>query len=243
MIEINQGNLLVLVPAYNEEQSVAEVLRAILDEGFTPLLISDGSTDETASFGRKSGAQVIELPFNLGVGGALRAGFKYAVNNSYEAIVQIDADGQHPAGEINNLISAANLTDAHMVIGSRFLKPSIDINIGSTRRIAMRFLSASATASAGVRITDSTSGFRLIRNPLLEKFSRNFANNYLGDTYESIISAGRSKHKILEIPAQLGEREFGQSTANSGSAFIFTVKGLVVSVLGLHKRLEPFQPD
>ena len=243
MIEINRENLLVLVPAFNEEQSVAEVLTAILDEGFIPLLISDGSTDKTALNGRTSGSLVIELPYNLGVGGALRAGFKYAVNNRYEAIVQIDGDGQHPADEINNLISAANMTGAHMVIGSRFLNPSSDLNVGSTRRIAMRFLSASASASTGVKITDATSGFRLIRNPLLEQFSRNFANNYLGDTYESIISAGRSNYKVVEISACLREREFGESTAKMGSAVAFTLKGLAVSMLGLHKRLNPIERD
>ena len=107
----------------------------------------------------------------------------------------------------------------------------------------MRFLSASASASTGVKITDATSGFRLIRNPLLEQFSRNFANNYLGDTYESIISAGRSNYKVVEISACLREREFGESTAKMGSAVAFTLKGLAVSMLGLHKRLNPIERD
>lgn len=234
---LNRSNVLVLVPAFNEERSVFKVIRNIIDMGYTTLLVDDGSTDQTSKIARSAGAHVLELPYNLGVGGALRAGFRYAIRKEFEAVIQVDADGQHPAEEIKNLIDAANTLNAHMVIGSRFLNNSSSMKISFVRKIGMKLLSVSASWATGQVITDSTSGFRIIRNPLLEKFSRNFANNYLGDTYEAIIAAARSQHRVVEIPANLTERFFGQSSATSGSALLFTLKGLAVSILGLHKRL------
>jgi glycosyltransferase involved in cell wall biosynthesis len=204
------------------------------------LLISDGSTDGTASVGRNFGVRVLELPINLGVGGALRAGFMFASKNGYQAVVQIDADGQHPVDEIGNLIQAANEHGAHMVIGSRFLMDEMTMEVSRMRRLAMRVLSRSATSATESKITDSTSGFRLIQQPLLEQFAQQFANNYLGDTYESVISAGRGNYKVIEIAASLMPRQYGESTASTGSAVRFTLKGLGVATLRLHKRLRTF---
>lgn len=235
---INRDNLLILVPALNEEKSVGRVLDTLIGHGFETLLISDGSTDRTAEIGRAKGIRVLDLPINLGVGGALRAGFKFADRKGFEAIIQIDADGQHPIEEIENLIEAANLTAAQMVIGSRFLAEGSTFEVNPIRRIAMHLLSRSATKAAKTKITDSTSGFRLIRQPLLRQFSFDFANNYLGDTYESVVSAGRGKYQIVEIPAALRPREIGHSTASFGSAFRFTIKGLGVAILRMHRKLN-----
>jgi glycosyltransferase involved in cell wall biosynthesis len=235
---LDKNNVLIVVPAYNEEESVAAVLNNLKDEGFSVVLVSDGSRDRTAQIGRLIGVTVLELPINLGVGGALRAGFRFAVRHGYGAVVQVDADGQHPAEEIMNLVHAANNTGAHMVIGSRFITDERSMRVSGVRRIAMLILSRSASAAANSRITDSTSGFRLIRSPLLNEFAHQFANNYLGDTYESVISAGRGDYKVIEIPARLRDREHGYSSASSGSAFRFTLKGLGVAFLGLHKRLN-----
>jgi glycosyltransferase involved in cell wall biosynthesis len=238
---LDKSNVLVMVPALNEEASVRQVLADLQDNGFHVLLISDGSLDETANIGRRVGVKVLELPINLGVGGALRAGFKFAVLRGYRAVVQVDADGQHPVEEIENLIRATNEQDAHMVIGSRFLMDEMTMEVSGIRRLAMRVLSRTASSATGTSITDSTSGFRLIQQPLLGEFAQQFANNYLGDTYESVISAGRGNYKVVEIPAGLLPREHGESTASTGSAVKFTLKGLGVATLGLHKRLNPFR--
>ena len=237
---LNKDNVLVLVPALNEEGSVGAVLENLIRHNFHVLLISDGSTDATADIGRRIGVSVLELPINLGVGGALRAGFKFAERKRYEAIVQVDADGQHPSEEIENLIATANLANAHMVIGSRFLSETATLRVSGIRRIAMKMLSSSASAAAGYPISDSTSGFRLIRQPLLGQFALQFANNYLGDTYESVISAGRGNYSIIEIPASLRPREIGESSASTSSAFRFTLKGLGVAFLRMHKKLQIF---
>jgi hypothetical protein len=124
-----------------------------------------------------------------------------------------------------------------MVIGSRFIGDGSPMKVTGIRRVAMWVLARSASAAANERITDSTSGFRLIREPLLEQFSLQFANNYLGDTYESVVSAGRACYRIIEIPAGLRERKNGESTASTGSAVRFTIKGLGVWMLGFHKKL------
>ena len=237
---LSKGNVLILVPALNEEGSVGAVLENLIRQNFHVLLISDGSTDATADIGRSIGVSVLELPINLGVGGALRAGFKFADRKRYEAIVQVDGDGQHPAEEIEHLIETANSTNAHMVIGSRFLSETATLRVSRIRRIAMKLLSSSASAASGSPISDSTSGFRLIRQPLLGQFAIQFANNYLGDTYESVISAGRGNYSIIEIPASLRPREIGESSASTSSAVRFTFKGLGVALLRMHKKLKPF---
>jgi glycosyltransferase involved in cell wall biosynthesis len=238
-IELNKSNVLVLVPAFNEQASVGSVIRNLRDHQFNVLLISDGSTDATASIAWASGSKVLELPINLGVGGALRAGFKYAHRNGFEAVVQVDADGQHPVSEIENLIQAANNSDAHMVIGSRFKNDAGKMEVSGFRRIVMRVLSRTASAAANEKISDSTSGFRVIRQPLLAEFSRQFANNYLGDTYEAVIAAGRAGYRVQEIPAGLLPRENGESTATTGAAIRFTLKALGVALLGIYKKLTP----
>lgn len=236
---IDKASVLILVPALNEQDSVLKVLEELKLHSYETLLISDGSTDGTALVGRAFGVRVLELPINLGVGGALRAGFMFASKHGYQAVVQIDADGQHPVDEIKNLIQAANEHSAHMVIGSRFLMDEMTMEVSRMRRLAMRVLSRSATSATGTKITDSTSGFRLIQQPLLGQFAQQFANNYLGDTYESVISAGRGNYKVIEIAAGLMPREHGESTASTGSAVRFTLKGLGVATLRLHKRLSP----
>jgi glycosyltransferase involved in cell wall biosynthesis len=238
---IEKSNLLVMVPAFNEQASVRAVLEQLQVHGFHVVLISDGSTDGTATIGRTCGVHVLELPINLGVGGALRAGFKFARRHGYQAVVQVDADGQHPVEEIEDLVRASNEAGAHMVIGSRFIGDGSPMKVTGIRRVAMWVLARSASAAANERITDSTSGFRLIREPLLEQFSMQFANNYLGDTYESVVSAGRAGYRIIEIPAGLRERKNGESTASTGSAVRFTIKGLGVWMLGFHKKLARFE--
>jgi len=111
---------LVLIPALNEQATIRDVVLGVIDHGFDVVVINDGSGDNTAEFARAAGATVLNLRVNLGVGGALRCGFRYAVNNGYRSVVQCDADGQHPISHIQKLIDVSNQTSSHLVIGSRF---------------------------------------------------------------------------------------------------------------------------
>lgn len=234
---LTKTDVLVIVPALNEAASVGSVLRDLRESGFRVLLVNDGSTDETASIARIAGVPVLDLPYNMGVGGALRAGFQVAVEAAFKAVVQVDADGQHPVEEINHLIREANATSADMVIGSRFLTDHPAMDLGVTRRMVMWFLAKSASRAAATPITDSSSGFRLIQEPLLREFSRDFSANYLGDTYEAIVMAGRGGFVIREVPAGLRERQIGKSSASILQSVQYTLKGIGVALLRLHPRI------
>ena len=237
MTIVSKENTLIVVPAFNEAGSISEVLTELKSFSYHVLVVSDGSSDTTSDIARSMGVRVLDLPLNLGVGGALRAGFRFAVKEKYTAVVQVDADGQHPADEIINLIMAANDNHAQLVIGSRFLSDGTSMDVGVTRRLVMRILANSSSRATGTNITDTTSGFRIICEPLLTKYSKSFPTNYLGDTYEAVVAAGRSGYKVIEIPAALRERTSGQSTASIAQSVQFTIKGIVTALLRIHQRI------
>ena len=230
--------LLVVVPALNEQESIGQVVREIRNQQLDVLVVDDGSTDNTAERAETAGATVLRLPVNLGVGGALRAGFRFAVDHQYAAVVQVDADGQHPAGQIRDLATAAEQHGAHLVIGSRYLSSDSTLTPTASRRIAMRLLGTVVSRVTGHTITDSTSGFRIICEPLLSEFAREFPSYYLGDTYEATIGAARAGYSIVEIPAALSNRHYGTSSASNVRAILLIAKVLIVTVLRLQPRLR-----
>ena len=238
---IDKQTLLVIVPAMNEQETIQQVVRDVRAEQFDVLVVDDGSTDDTAHRAEAAGASVLRLPINLGVGGALRAGFRFAVDNNYSAVVQVDADGQHPASQIRNLIAAAEQLNAHLVIGSRYLSPDATLVPTASRRFAMRLLSKVVSRATGHTITDSTSGFRIISDPLLSEFAHEFPTYYLGDTYEATIGAARAGYRIAEVPAALGNRNHGTSSASTARAIVLIAKVLIVTVLRLQPRPQMHQ--
>jgi len=236
------SGLLVIIPAFNEAATIAEVVNGARAMHFHVLVVDDGSSDSTSDLAANAGAMVLELPFNVGVGGALRAGFRYAVDHDYNSVVQIDADGQHPLHQISDLINAAEQHDAHLVIGSRYLSSDATFTPALFRRLAMRCLGLMVSRSAGRKLTDSTSGFRIIRQPLLAEFAREFPSYYLGDTFEVTVAAARAGYRIVEIPASLSPRMHGQSSASSLQAIMLIAKVLIVTGARLHKRLRYSMP-
>ena len=235
---MNEDNsVLVIVPAFNEASSIQKIVSQIKQIGFDVLVVNDGSTDETSFRSRQAGAIVLDLPINLGVGGALRSAFQYAVAERYTAVVQVDADGQHPTERIKDLIETANKTRADLVVGSRFRDQRSTMKVSYSRRMIMRLLARSASRAVGSPITDATSGFRLIQGNLLAQFSQVFPSNYLGDTYEAMVSAGRADYSVVEIPTRMSDRLHGESSASPGQAIKFIIKGLLVAVLRLHSPI------
>ena len=224
------GPLLVVVPALNEGASIGKVVKEVSITGLDVLVVDDGSTDETSVRAETAGAKVLRLPMNLGVGGALQVGFRYAVDHGYEAVIQVDGDGQHPVQDIGRLIKAATETGSHLVIGSRYLSSVATLKPTAPRRLAMRILSVVISRVAGTPITDSTSGFRIIRQPLLSRFAEDFPTYYLGDTFEATVRAARFGFRIAEVPAALRERKFGRSSTKSTRA-IFLVGKVVLATL------------
>jgi len=225
---------LVLIPALNEQATIREVVLEVMDHGFDVVVINDGSGDKTAEYARAAGATVLNLRVNLGVGGALRCGFRYAVNNGYRSVVQCDADGQHPISHIQKLIDVSNQTSSHLVIGSRFRYEEILMTVPRHRRFAMWLLGVIASRACQTKITDSTSGFRLISEPLLSQFAKNFPSHFLGDTFEANVVAGRSGYKVKEVAAPMSNRKAGVSSTGSGRSIILIARSILVVLFNLH---------
>jgi glycosyltransferase involved in cell wall biosynthesis len=230
---------LVVIPAWNEAPSIGVVIREVQKNGFQVLVVDDGSLDGTAAEATAHGALVVSLPFNLGVGAALRCGFRFAVQTGYDIVVQCDADGQHPTDHIEHLINEIASSKAHMVIGSRFAhKGPTVMRVSFMRRIAMRMLSLSASRATGTRITDSTSGFRAIRQPLLGELAQKISPYYLGDTYEAVVSAGRAGYLVREIYAPIWERMHGESSARPLTAARKTLKVFLSVILNVTPPIQ-----
>jgi len=235
---MDNGNAcpLIVIPALNEERTVGDVVRSLHALNYTVLVVNDHSSDGTSL--AAAAATVIDLPINLGVGGALKVGFRYALDHGFSSVVQIDADGQHPVHQISNLISAANSSGAHLVIGSRYLSADTTLNPTLPRRLSMWGLSRLASRLAGIRLTDTTSGFRLIQQPLLQSFADEFPSYYLGDTFEATIAALRGGYKVIEIPASLSPRIHGKSSVSTMQAMKLVAKVLVIALTGLHPQVR-----
>jgi len=200
---------LVVVPAYNEEASVAEVVTRVRAAGFPVLVVDDGSSDLTAGTAATAGATVMQLPVNLGVGAAMRAGFRYAVAQGYRQVVQVDGDLQHPPEAIPILIAAAD-GGAQLVVGSRF---SEGYTVSGYRRLAMATVAAVVSRMVGVTLDDVTSGFRVISQPLLGRFADEYPAEYLGDTVEALLQAHATGASIAQVPVPMEPRSVGDSTS------------------------------
>lgn len=234
---------LVLLPAFNEAESIGRVLSTISSLGYPACVIDDGSIDETARIARELGVEVLRLPVNLGVGGALRCGFRYALECGHDCVVQVDADGQHDPAQIPALLEALEEHDADMAVGSRFLGHDA-WPTSRGRRLAMRALAKRASHSLGTQITDATSGFRAIRGRLLEAFAENYPVEYLGDTLEALIIAGRMDAKVVEIAVSMRPRETGRPSAGSLASIWYVVRVLVaIELMRPMRRPPPTMPS
>jgi len=232
------SKLLLLVPAFNEERNIFEVVVRAISSGFDVLVVNDGSTDDTSVIASRAGARVISLPFNLGVGVALRCGLLFAVRNGYQVVAQCDADGQHPPEEVRTLLTELKTSGADMVLGSRFRdSDQLTMKVSSLRRLIMRLLARSASKACRTRITDSTSGFRVFGEPLLTELSTKMPSYYLGDTYEVLVAAGRAGYKVREIPVRFLDRQHGVSSASSVYAARQTIKALLTVLLRVNVKL------
>ena len=230
--------ILLVVPAFNEERSVAGVVGAARRLGYDVCVVDDGSSDRTARLAGEAGAQVLRLPVNLGVGGALRCGFRWALEHGYDTVVQVDADGQHDPAKVGELIKVLRASGADMVVGSRFLAGAGHYPVRGARRLAMRILSARVGRVAGVKIHDSSSGFRAIRRPLLDRFAADYPVEYLGDTVEALIEAARAGALVVEHPITMTPRTHGDASAGSIASLWYVLR-LLVAIELQHKHRLP----
>ena len=232
------SDVLVVIPAFNESKSIGQVVEQVTACGFQTLVVNDGSIDDTADVARVRGAHVVSLPLNTGVGGALRCGFRYAVESGFTAVIQCDADGQHLPSHLTDLVDATNRTDAQMMIGSRFGSENTTHDPSLLRRFAMWSLSKVAQHATKHKITDSTSGFRLIRQPLLGELAENLPAYYLGDTFETVVVAGRAGYHIEEIGVAMAPRIYGRSSSGNVRSILLIGKVMTTVLLRIHFRLR-----
>ncbi len=228
------GRVLVVVPAWNEREALPELLAELHDvvPDLDVLVVDDGSRDGTADVVRTSGrAQVLVLPFNVGVGGAMRAGFRYARNHDYATVVQVDADGQHDPRDIAGLL--ALIDDGHDVaIGARFAGVG-DYTVRGPRWWAMRVLARSVSRLAKVPLTDVTSGFRASGPAAVHLFATEYPPEYLGDTVESLVLAGRSGLRLGQVPVAMRARRGGQPSQSAVRATVYLARALLVLALAV----------
>lgn len=206
---MNENRLLVVMPAFNEEDCIADVIaevKAALPKSVV-LVVDDGSRDKTARIAQEAGALVASLPFNLGVGGAMRLGFKYAYTHDFDAVVQIDSDGQHIPAEVPKMI--AKLNEYDLVVGARFAGQG-DYKVSGPRGAAMRFLAIVLSNICGSKLTDTTSGFRASGRKAILLFSENYPAEYLGDTIESLVIANKFGLSITQVPVFMRTRAGGE---------------------------------
>lgn len=227
-----RAGLLVVIPALNEEETIESVVAAVRQcvPEADVLVVDDGSTDCTRRVASAAGAKVLSLPFNLGVGGALRTGFRYAERFGYSRVVQVDADGQHPADAVPQLLAA--LDDADIVIGARFAGEG-DYTARGPRRLAMRVLARSLSRRTRAPLTDTTSGFRAFNRRAIDLFARDYPAEYLGDTIEALAIAGRNGCRISQVPVRMRPRAGG--TPSSGPLKSTLYLGRVFLALGMSR--------
>ncbi len=233
--------VLVVVPAWNEERSLPAVLDEIRTHlpGVDVLVVNDGSSDRTSAVARAAGVPVLDLPFNLGVGGAMRAGFRYAVEERYDAVVQVDADGQHDPADVTRIVE--RLEEHDVVIGARFAGTG-EYDVGGPRRWAMQVLAGVLSRLAGTRLTDTTSGFRAAGPRAVRLFAVHYPAEYLGDTVESLVIAIRSGLSVGQIGVSMRERTAGRPSQRPLRAALYLLRACLALVLSLARRRTPLGP-
>lgn len=235
MKPLSTPRVLVIMPAWNEEEAVGatvtEVLAASAD--YDVLVVNDGSTDATAEVAAAAGATVLNLPFNLGVGGAMRAGFKYAHRMGYLQVIQVDADGQHDPRNIAEVLSG--LQHADISIGARFANRG-DYTVRGPRKWAMVVLAKTISQVANTQLTDVTSGFRAGNVRAISQYLDHYPAEYLGDTIDSLVVALRSGCTVTQIPVEMRSRQGGTPSHNPMKAAVYLGRSIFALLFAFTRK-------
>ena len=241
-MENKKEKFLAIVPAFNEQGAIGSVVKEILGINLPVdvVVIDDGSKDRTGEAACKSGAEVIRLPINLGIGGAVQTGFKYAVINDYDFAVQVDGDGQHIAAEISKLVKALKEDSADVVIGSRFLEKQ-GFKSSKARQIGITMFKIVNSLFIRQKITDNTSGFRAYNKRAILFLSENYPCDY--PEPESVVILKKNGFKLVEVPVKMREREHGESSISSFKAVYYMVKVFLAIFVDLFKAKKDKIPE
>ena len=232
---------LAIVPAYNEQGSVASVVRDLHEHvpDFDVLVVDDGSTDSTSAEAKTAGATVLRMPFNLGIGGTVQAGYQYALEHGYDYAVQVDGDGQHDAREIGKLFGyLRQRPDIDMVTGSRFLCDGTNpdgtaFRSTRSRRLGIRIFAKVLSLVTGQTVTDPTSGFRMTNRRGIELFARDYPHDY--PEVEAVLMIHFHRLRSAEIPVRMRERLAGVSSINASRSAYYMIKVSLAILVGLFR--------
>ena len=232
--------LLVVIPAWNEQESIADVVAEVRRTlpAADILVVNDGSTDLTSDVAAASGATVLDLPINLGVGGAMRAGYSYAFRRGYARAVQLDADGQHDPASVTVLLETLERERADIVIGARFAGVG-GYTVRGPRRWSMRLLSVVLSRVARTHLTDTTSGFKVCGRSAIRLFASNYPAEYLGDTIESLVIASRAGLVVRQVGVGMRPRAGGRPSQGPLMSAVFLVRAVLALVVALSRPSEP----
>jgi glycosyltransferase involved in cell wall biosynthesis len=237
LAQLGELRRLAIVPAYNEEASVGRVIDEIraFDPGFEIAVIDDGSTDRTAGMAADRGAYVIRLPFNLGIGGAVQTGYRFAFEHGYDIAVQVDGDGQHDPAELPKILEPVLTGEADLVVGSRFAARSSDAYRSSAvRRVGIRLFASVVSAVVRQRVTDTTSGFRAVNRKGIALFAADYPHDY--PEVEATVMSVKHKLRLKEVPVSMRERSGGRSSITAARSAYYMVKVLLAIFVGLFRR-------
>jgi glycosyltransferase involved in cell wall biosynthesis len=224
-----------IVPALNEERSVPRVIAELraFDPGLEVVVVSDGSTDRTVEVAEELGAHALRLPFNLGIGGAVQTGFRYAFENGFDIAVRVDGDGQHDASQLDRVLAPVLAGEADIAIGSRFAGAG-GYRSSRSRRAGIRILAWTVSLLVGQRVTDTTSGFQAVNRSGIELFARDYPHDY--PEVEATVMVFRHELRLVEVPVTMREREHGRSSITALHSIYYMVKVLLALAIGIFRR-------
>jgi glycosyltransferase involved in cell wall biosynthesis len=226
---------LAIVPAFNEAATIAEVVSEIrdYDPAFEVLVVDDGSTDATGAVAEAAGARVLRLPVNLGIGGAVQAGYLYAFQHGFDLAAQVDGDGQHDASQLGRLLEPILSREADLVIGTRFVgEQTYRAPLG--RRLGIGLFATLVSLRVRQRMTDTTSGFRAVNRRGIRLFAADYPHDY--PEVESVVTAARGDLRVREVPVAMRQRAAGRSSITTFRSFYYVVKVLLALFVGLFPR-------
>lgn len=215
------AHVIVIIPAYNEEESIAKTVQGVRNAGYDYVVVNDGSTDRTLEICLNNGFNVLNLPQNLGIGGAVQAGHKFAKEHGYDIDIQLDGDGQHDPRYLDSLVEEI-LNGADLVIGSRFLEKSSGFRSTLLRRVGISWLSLWLLLLTRTRVTDPTSGFRACGPRAIELFCQTYPIDY--PEPDSIATVLRYGLSVKETPVIMRERQGGSSSIGGFSSIYYMIK-------------------
>ncbi len=224
-----------IVPAFNEEASIAGVVGELLayDPELRVVVVDDGSTDRTADIARSAGAKVISLPFNLGIGGAVQTGFRYAWEQGFDVAVRADGDGQHDPAELDAILRPVLADEADVAVGSRFIGGD-GYRSSRSRRAGIRLLAWIVSALTRQRITDPTSGFQAANRLGIRLFAADYPHDY--PEAEATVMVFKHRLRLQEVPVKMRARESGRSSITTLRSVYYMVKVVLAIFVALFRR-------